>query len=88
MANRNGFAKPEFHLLMPIFSTRSQFESYKVEEIGKSCYLKWRLKDIQVFDWYKLSCAFNGYTQRENCGRKVNDKKQCYYTGYYIFQAV
>ena len=74
VVNRGDAIKPEFHLLMPIFSTRSQFESYKIEEIGQYCNLKWRLKYVKIFDKQKLQTAFKGYIQRDNYGKPLNKR--------------
>ena len=72
MVNRRGDVKPEFHLIMPIFASRSQFESFRIEEIGRNCNLKWRLKTVRIFDHEALDVAFKGYVQRDNYGRRFN----------------
>ena len=100
VVNRQGDVKPELHLLMPIFSTRSQFESHKIEEIGQHCQLKWRLKTVKVFDHPTLDIAFQGYNQRDNCGIRLNkhsrngiQNNETYhrsyqYVGYYILETM
>ena len=75
MVNRRGDVKPEIHLIMPIFASRSQFESFRIEEIGKNCNLKWRLKTVRIFDHEALDVAFKGYVQRDNYGRRFNKNR-------------
>ena len=81
MVDRQGDVKPELHLIMPIFASRSQFESYRIEEIGKNCNLKWRLKTVRIFDHKTLDVAFKGYVQRDNYGRRLNKKLKYRYGG-------